>query len=353
VSSAQRWRLLFGAVLALGLLVFFFRGTDWSRVGSALRAADPGWLLGVIVATIVSYLLRAWRWGYLLSPMARVRFVDLFSATSVGFMSGLLVPRAGEILRPYIVSRRYAVATSAGVATIILERLFDLITVLLLFAVYLYVLPTPAAQTRGPLMNVVKTIGALAGALAVGVLLVLLAFHRNADKAMAFVDRGLRFLPRRLATPLSHVLRAFGGGLAVLQAPLPHLFAIAGQSLLVWLAICASLYGGTRAFGLALPFRSAFLMIAFLTVGVAIPTPGMVGGFHGFYILVLTQAFGAPEDVAKAAAFASHALTNLPVLLLGLAFLGREGLTMGKVAQMAGAEEAGNEGGRGAPRFDP
>jgi uncharacterized membrane protein YbhN (UPF0104 family) len=90
-----------------------------------------------------------------------------------------------------------------------------------------------------------------------------------------------------------------------------------------------------RAFGLDLPFHTSFLMVAFLTVGVAVPTPGTVGGFHEFYLLALTQAFGVDKVTAAAAGLACHALTNLPVLVLGLALLGREGLTMGKVADMA------------------
>ena len=77
-------------------------------------------------------------------------YADLFSATMVGFASGLLVPRAGELLRPWLVSRRHPIPTSAGFATIILERLVDLITVLALFALYLFVLPAPPRSGRVP-----------------------------------------------------------------------------------------------------------------------------------------------------------------------------------------------------------
>jgi uncharacterized membrane protein YbhN (UPF0104 family) len=110
---------------------------------------------------------------------------------------------------------------------------------------------------------------------------------------------------------------------------------IFGQSILVWLSIDLSIWANNRAFGLDLPFHTSFLMVAFLTVGVAAPTPGAVGGFHEFYLLALTQAFGVDKHTAAAAGIACHALTNLPVLVLGLALLGREGLTMGKVADMA------------------
>src|SRR4029453_554305 len=101
-AAAARWRLVAGAVLAVALLALFFRGVDWSALSAALRSAHPGFLLGGVLLAVVTYLARAWRWGYLLSPLARVSFADLFAATTVGFMTGLLVPRAGEVVRPYL-----------------------------------------------------------------------------------------------------------------------------------------------------------------------------------------------------------------------------------------------------------
>jgi uncharacterized membrane protein YbhN (UPF0104 family) len=105
----------------------------------------------------------------------------------------------------------------------------------------------------------------------------------------------------------------------------------------VWLSIALGIWWNNRAFGLDLPFHTTFLVVAFLTVGVSIPTPGTVGGFHAFYRAALTGAYGADDDVAAAAGIAAHALTSLPVLLLGLAFLGREGLSVSKVANMSEA----------------
>ncbi|PYQ49988.1 MAG: lysylphosphatidylglycerol synthetase family protein, partial [Acidobacteria bacterium] len=93
--TSRRWRLAGGALLALGLLALFFRGVDWDALGAAFRSADHRYLAGVVVITVLTYALRAWRWGSLLAPLARVPFRDLFPATVVGFMTGLLVPRAG------------------------------------------------------------------------------------------------------------------------------------------------------------------------------------------------------------------------------------------------------------------
>jgi len=347
VKSARAWRLGAGVLLAGLLLYFFLRGVAWGEIARAIRRADRIDLLLVLAATVVVYLARAWRWGYLLAPLAKVPLRRLFSATVVGFMAGLIVPRAGEVVRPYLVARRYPIATSAGFATIILERLADLITVLLFFFLYLYVLPLPAEQTRGPLISLLKTAGAFAAVAALAVLAVLFAFHAHADKAMAVFDRALSRLPAKIARVLAHVLRAFGDGLAVLQAPPRHLLIIMGQSVLVWLAIAFSIHLNNRAFGIHVPFHACFLVIAFLTVGVAIPTPGMVGGFHAAFLLAVTQSFGVDKGTAAAAGITMHALSNLPVLLGGLLLLPGEGLTLGRVAEMT--EESAHGSGRDGP----
>jgi uncharacterized membrane protein YbhN (UPF0104 family) len=187
-----------------------------------------------------------------------------------------------------------------------------------------------------------KVAGAATAAGAIAVVDVLVAFHRNAARAMSVLDRVFSRLPHKLAEPAGRGLRAFGEGLAVFQAPLGHLLAVVGQSMALWLAIALGFAFNNAAFGIDLPFHSTFLLIAFLTVGVSIPTPGMVGGFHAFYLLAMTQAFGIPKDTAVAAGLTAHALSNLPVLILGLVYLGREGLTLGKVAAMT--EEKGDGG---------
>jgi uncharacterized protein (TIRG00374 family) len=337
--KGQRGRLLVGALLAAALLALFFRGVDWSALGQALRGARPLPLVGLVLVTVGIYSVRAWRWGDLLAPLGRVRYADLFSATMVGFASGLLVPRAGELLRPWLVSRRYPIPTSAGFATIILERLIDLITVLALFALYLFVLPTPAAQVEGRLTELLKLGGAATGVVALGVLAFLLALHANADRVVGAVERLLARAPRWLAEPLGRMLHAFSAGLAVLRAPAAHLAKIGLQSLAVWLLIALGFYLNHLAFRIDLPFHATFLLIAFLVVGVAIPTPGMVGGFHAFYLLALSEVYGIDRATAAAAGIAAHALTNLPILVFGLALLGREGLSLGRVAEVTRDEQ--------------
>jgi glycosyltransferase 2 family protein len=332
-----------GGLLALLLLYWFFRGLDLDALGHSLAHARPGYLLGLMAVTVVLYFVRAWRWGYLLSPLVRVPLMDLYSATMVGFASAMLVPRAGEVVRPYLITRRHPLTLSAGFATIILERIVDLLTVLLFLGLYLYVLPPPAQQTTGPVLTLLKRGGLLVALGAIGIVAVLTAFHVYAERALALCDRVLARLPAWLGAPLGRILRSFSEGLAVLKAPAPHLAAIFAQSLLVWLLIDLGFFWTHKAFGLDLPFHATFLLVAFLTVGVAIPTPGMVGGFHAFYLLALTEAFGVDRGTAAACGLVAHALSTVPVIVLGLFFLGREGISLGRVAEMGEAKAGPQE----------
>jgi uncharacterized protein (TIRG00374 family) len=342
LGSPRARRLLLGVVLGVGLLALFFRGLDGRAILAAFAGADPGYLVGVVVVTVGTYLARAWRWGYLLRPLARVPLIRLFSITNVGFATGLVIPRAGEVVRPYLVARHHGLQTSAAFASIILERLFDLIVVLSLFALYLYVLAAPVAGEPGTLADVLLVGGALAGAGALSFLAVLCWLTWKREAALAFFDRVFGRLPQRVGGALSRALHSFTLGLGVLRASPGHLAAIAAQSVLVWLLISLGLHWNNRAFGIDLPFGSAFLMLGFLTVGVAVPTPGMVGGFHAAYKAALVQVYGVDETVAVAAALCSHALTNLPVLVLGLFFLGREGLSWGGVARLTEEPDHGH-----------
>jgi uncharacterized protein (TIRG00374 family) len=330
--KGHRGRLILGVALAAALLSLVFWKIDWNELRTALEGASLAPLLGLSVVTVAVYALRAWRLGFLLAPLGRVRFVDLLSATFVGFAAGLVVPRAQEILRPWLISRRYPIPLSAGFATIIIERLVDLITVLVLFALYLFVLPTPPQQAGGALMGVVKLAGAGTAVVALAVLGVLLALHSHADRVLGLLEKALALLPDWTAGPLRRVVRAFSDGLAVLRAPAGHLAAILAQSFAIWLLIAFGFFLNNSAFSLGLPYQATFLLIAFLTVGVAIPTPGMVGGFHAFYLITLHQVFGVDRATAAAAGITAHAFSFLPILVLGLAYLGREGLSLGRVA---------------------
>lgn len=299
--------------------------------------ARPWALAGVVLVTFGTYPARAWRYGCLLAPLARVPFRRLLAAVYLGFLAGLFVPRAGEVLRPWLVSRRHPVPLGAAFAALLVERLVDVATVLGLFAGGL--LLSGAGQRLDAAWRArLGLSGLAAGLLATGTLALLLALAARPDAARRVLPPLLRPLPAGLHARLTGAAEAFGTGLRVLRASPRHLAGIAGQSVLVWCCIAGGMYAANRAFAIDLPFDSAFVVLGFVLLGVTVPTPAGLGGFETAYVLALTVVFGVERERAAAAAVACHGLTSLAVLVTGLSFLPGEGLTLRQVTAGPGRE---------------
>ena len=150
-----------------------------------------------------------------------------------------------------------------------------------------------------------------------------------------------RVLPSRFAEAGARFLRTFANGLAIVRQPRRLAVALV-LSVPLWLSIAAAIWCVSRAFHIQLPFVGSFLVMALLVVGVAVPTPGAVGGFHYFYRLAATAFYDAPNDRAVGAAIVLHAVSFVPVAVVGLVLLAREGMSLasvGSVARADGAEE--------------
>jgi len=322
-------------LLTLGLLGVFLRSVNVADVWGETRRANPWPLLLAIAVTGVTYAIRALRWQYLLAPIGPTRFGTAFRTTVIGFAATFLLPaRAGEVIRPYLLARREGLNATAAFATIILERLFDLITVLLLFA-WFVLTAAPDAVSGDPALFARVKLGGLAAAgvaLAGAAVLFTLAGHPERMGRMAL--RIERVLPARLAQIVARFVETFAQGLAVMRQPRRMLIALA-LSVPLWLAIAAGIWLTSQAFHITFPFPASFLVTTLLAVGVAVPTPGAVGGFHLAYQIAAEVFFAAPADRAVGAAIVLHAISFVPVTLLGIYFMAREGLTLSGARRMA------------------
>lgn len=328
------FRLTLGILLAVLLLWLATRGVDSAELLSAMTHARPVPLVLVVLLTVVMYVIRAMRWRLLFPALQKAPILDLFGITNIGFMAGLFIPRAGEVLRPYLASRRYGVGVSAGLASILLERLIDLITVLSLLALYMFVLPRPAAERSDALMTTLRAGAGLAFAVAIAGMAFLAALRVEGGPARRLLDWSLGLLPVRIGIQIRGLVSSFISGLDVFGSSPAQWARLIAESFALWVLIGGIIHLNSIAFGFEIPFHTSFLIIAFLTVGVAIPTPGMVGGFHASYTLALTAIYGMDQGQAVAAGAMLHALQNLPVLVLGIAFLGREGLSFGSMRKI-------------------
>ncbi len=329
------------ALVGLSLLVLFFKDADFAAIAESLSAAN-GWLIAMaITLTMVSYLVRALRWRYLLAPVGRARLRICFETTVIGFMVNFLVPpgRLGELARPYLLARREGLSASSTFATVFLERVLDLATVVLLVGGWLTFGRGPQGAGSEEAVYGLKVGGLLAFtgvALGLGAMFLFARNTRRGGSLLAWVETVIRKLPAKVAEPAFQFIKSFVEGLGVLDDR-SNLARAGFLSFILWLNISFALWLAIHAFQVEIPFGATFLVIGFLTVGVAVPTPGAVGGYHLMCALALTLMFGVNENTAKAIALTSHAIAFIPVSVLGMVFFIREGMSLREIRSITTA----------------
>lgn len=336
--------------LAVGLLAVFLRNADLARVWTEMQSARPDMLALTLALTALTYFMRAERWQYLLEPLGKTRFWVAFRTTVIGFAVSFILPaRAGEVVRPYMLAKQEQLPPTAAFATIILERILDLVAVLLLLGVFFLFFAGDAATAAPRLYQAVRLGGLVMVPVGVGILVAMFVMAGHPERLHGLMLKAERVLPARLARAVAGFARTFAQGLAVVRRP-SRLGLALGWSLVVWLTIAAQIWAVARAFSIALPFTGSFLITAMLVVGVALPTPGGVGGTHEAFRLGVTSFYGANNDAAIGAAILQHAMNFAPVTLLGLWFLARDGMNLSRLRELSStARQDASAGPKGGP----
>ncbi len=292
------------------------RNVNFSEMAAEIRTARPlPVLLGVLLAT-TSFALRAVRWRLLLraDTGVDVPFWPRWHAVAMGFMANNLLPlRAGELVRAYAISTLGKVRLTGAITSLVVERVFDALTLVLLLAVGLLLSNLPASTVIAgiPLARIATYAGA--GALfAVVVGAVIIARPDVMERVIR------RILPEgRLRATLVSIGHGITDGLSGLRSP-ARLAGVVGWSLVMWLVSAASFYAMFFAFGINVTFGGALLLQSAMAFGIAVPsTPGYFGPFEAAIVAVL-GLFGVSDTTAFSYAVTYHISTLLPVTLLGM-----------------------------------
>ena len=312
--------------LAIALLAWFMRGADFSQVWLRLLAVSPRDLALAASLFVPMMFVRALRWRCLLRPVGPVRVGTALRTTVIGFaVSNILPARAGEVLRPYLLARMERLSVTSTFATVVVERVLDLVAVLALLGLSVWSVGDPGFSSG--LLRTVEVSATIAGAGAVFVLALMWVLASHPESIGALVLLTKRVLPHAFAHGLSRIARLFSEGLAVSRMPGALSEAVL-WSFALWVMIATQSWMVTSAFGIEMPFTGSFLLQALLVVGIALPTPGGVGGFHEAYRIGATTFFRAPGDAAVGAALVLHAISFIPTTLMGAFFMVRSGLSI-------------------------
>ncbi len=316
-------RLWIGLAVSLIFIALFLYGTNFQEIGESF--ADANYLLAFLSLPV--YFLAAWfrtlRWRYLLRSLTTASTARLYPVVIIGFMANNIIPaRVGELVRAYILRERERVTMSASLGTIVVDRLFDGLT-LLLFLILAGLFATVSSQLR----TLAIVMAALFG---VGLVIMYVLASSQARSRWA-VDVVVSLSPRRLKGRVEEVAASFLEGLHSLRSPV----AMAGAwvaSVVSWLLEATMYYMVGEAFGLGLEFHIYLLVTAAANLAITLPTPGGVGPFELGTRWALAP-FAVASDTVRAYAIALHALLLFPVIALGFVFLWSINLSLGEVLQ--------------------
>ena len=329
-SYGRLGKILLGLVVSAGLLTYFFWDVDLRVVGNRLRETLWGFLALSVALNFLSIWARARRWRYLFAPGARAG--HLFRAVLVGYMGNNLLPlRAGEIVRIYVASR-HGPRFWTTFATVVVERVLDGLALGVLVGGLLLVVPLPG-ELRWSIL-------AFLGVDLVGILvLVAIAVAPNACRALieTFFHR-IGWLSRRMLSMLDIMTE----GLRGVRAP-RHLLPLVLYSVGIWFFLALSVWTALHAAHLDLPLAAAWTVLAFLGLGVSLPSsPGFVGVVQAATVLALAL-FAVPRTEALSFSLLLHAAQFLPVTAVGLGCLVLEQVKLTDATRVDVAQVASSE----------
>jgi hypothetical protein len=322
----MKWQALFGIIISFGVGLFIVSRVNFDQLATALQSADYVFLVLTALVQVSTHLVRAWRWQYLLEPVKPIRMLPLLSATSIGFLANMLLPaHAGEIVRAYVISRREEVSTMASLGTIVVERVADLVSILVVLLLVLMSLRLPqemAAVAEG--LKIGGYIFAGAGLVFIGSLWLL---QFKTAQAVRLLGYCLTVLPHHWRERLLSALTAFALGLQALRKG-RHVLAVFGLSLFMWLIIAFCNLLIFYAFDLDLPPVAALFLLVVQIVSATVPSgPGFIGTYHAAVVAGLA-VFEVTQELALSVAILMHASFFFPFVLVGFLFLWGESLSL-------------------------
>jgi glycosyltransferase 2 family protein len=327
-------------LLAVAILWWFGRSLNWVEVRHWLGTANPVLLLIAVAIISSAYLVRALRWRTLLRPTGSAQLSAIFTATTVGFAAVFLLGRAGEVVRPVVLPMRDPnVRPSSSFVTIFVERIYDLMAVILMFALnLLWLKPTSALENEIPRLRIAGVVLLVGAILGVGVLAL---FRSNSTIILGWIERLFerwQFIPRKFAAFVLGMLTQLAQSLRVL-VDLKELVETIGFTVLLWLGVAVANLLVFRSFGVEFGAVETVFVLSWSLVGSLVPTPGgAAGAFHAVTAAALIL-LGVGAEKAAAMSIVLHLVDFGPALLFGLFYLLRGDLNFSRLRTLVSKAE--------------
>ena len=328
-------KFLAGIGISLFFLVLLFRKIDFAQLLSTLKSLDWRYLLAAIFVTFVSYSLRAVRWHYLVLPLKKAAPRNLLAATIICYMANNLLPaRLGEFIRAYLLAEKENLEASSVFATLVLDRLFDGFSVLIILLVTFFTVKLPPGMEN--VQRGLVTGGYVTFALYVTVIIFLVFLKRRTATTLSFTSKILKPFPAKVSGKVIPVLGSFISGIRLTSNP-KELFALVFSSALIWGTAVWPVDLLLKAFRIDLPLAASMFILVFLVFAVMVPaSPGYIGTYHAACMYGL-MAFNVPKELALSVAIVMHSISFFPVIIIGFLFLWKDGISFSSLGKYKSA----------------
>lgn len=328
-------KIIAGFVLS-GLLTWLaLRGTDLGEIANALGRVEMPALLWSIALTYLVLWLRSVRWRLLLGGVGPVSLRNVFEASLLGYMINYILPiRVGELVRAYLVGTYGGFSRSAALATVMVERVIDVLSILVIFACISPFMALP--DGHGQLLEILQGGAFLLSLVGIGALVMILVFRRHTELLTNLLVHWFGGIAPGIARQAWRI-SAFTEGLRWGRGYAALLW-LGCLTLLIWVLTVAQILVLAQGMGLELPWIAGWLVLVALAVGVSLPSaPGMVGTFH-YATLVVLLIYAVPRPEALSYAILLHAVSVVPVVALGLLYTWLGGMSLRKLLAMEQSE---------------
>lgn len=321
-------KFIVSILISAVFLFLAFKDIHFSTFYGALQETEWSVVIALSLLVVLSMVIRAWRWKMLLKPLKNIPYHSVFSFTMIGFMSNNVLPaHAGEIVRAYLIGRKEGISRFGAFTTIIIERLFDVLALVLLFLYVLIVSPMPRWFRNG---------GLFFGTAGIVLLTALMILSLNKRWGRNLLFKLAEKVPPRFRSFLQNNLKSFLSGLDVLKEwkSMAGIFLV---SILLWLVLILTVGVMLWRYPLEVELSPAplFLLsttvIVLLSFAIIIPSSP---GYFGVTQLVFVIAFEL-VNLSKVDALACSVILNLtqyiPITLIGVFYLFKEGYSFREI----------------------
>jgi uncharacterized protein (TIRG00374 family) len=328
-------RILAGLAVGALFVYLFANKLDWSEVWVDLGKAEWGRLSLAGALIVGTYVIRSLRWRTLLPAPTRPSFMALMRATVVGFTALFLMGRAAEmIVRPAALSMKERISPSTSYATVLIERVFDMVMVVIFFAANLAFFEftrrdSESTHTFGVIRITGISLLLVSGAGIYG----LSVFRSRRAAVLSYVERKCARLPGALSNGITGLLRQISEGLAVLHNA-RGLAVVVSYTVLLWLLVVGAYLLVIRAFAVPpeqIPVTGAVFVMGLSMLGSVVPTPGAsTGPFHAATAASLVF-LGVERNKAASAAILLHLVIFMPAIMFGVFYLLKDGISLARL----------------------